>query len=361
MAVTENKMIRDFVDAIKSGTKDKTKAYESPATVTRVEDGIAWVHVPGGVEETPVQLTMAASEGDEVRVRVANGRATIVGNVTSPPTDDATAMKALSNANIANQAARSAAAAASSAEASAITAKEYAEVAKDTTDEINAYAETVGKTVTQVLEDGETAGAAAEQAKQSADTAFKQLGFVENIVGVLELVSKNGVYEPTQDPEVLPDKWYFTRSGTDPDYVYAVVNNPTGDPSAKGWYELTSINEAIQNYVSSHLVLMPDGLWLQASENESKIHISTAQGSEGVIIYGSGNKALASYGSKAIIGDIDNFHIEIDGQKIGFYTDRITEVAYMNGSSLYVENNLSFGHFIFTERANGHFTLKLID
>lgn len=66
-------------------------AYDTPATVTRVEGDTAWVHIDGGVDETPVKLTIAAHEGDKVQVRVGGGTAWLTGNGTRPPTDDALA------------------------------------------------------------------------------------------------------------------------------------------------------------------------------------------------------------------------------------------------------------------------------
>lgn len=57
------------------------------------------------------------------------------------------------------------------------------------------------------------------------------------------------------------------------------------------------------------------------------------------------------------IGDILGFHIVITDSSIDFYQGS-NRVAYMNGSALYVANSLSFGHYIFYERENGHFTLK---
>lgn len=68
-----------------------TSAYDVAATVTRIEDDIAWVHIDGGVDETPVKLTVAAHEGDVVQVRVGGGTAWLTGNGTRPPTDDALA------------------------------------------------------------------------------------------------------------------------------------------------------------------------------------------------------------------------------------------------------------------------------
>ena len=68
-----------------------TSGYYTPATVTRVEGDTAWVHIDGGVDETPVKLTIAAHEGDKVQVRVGGGTAWLTGNGSRPPTDDALA------------------------------------------------------------------------------------------------------------------------------------------------------------------------------------------------------------------------------------------------------------------------------
>lgn len=95
----------ELIKVIK-GTAEKTRKtspYDTPAQVLRVEDGIAWVHIAGGVDETPVKLTMNAKEGDTVQVRVANGSAFLIGNATSPPTDDTTANVAVGVANKAEE------------------------------------------------------------------------------------------------------------------------------------------------------------------------------------------------------------------------------------------------------------------
>ena len=46
-------------------------------------------------------------------------------------------------------------------------------------------------------------------------------------------------YIPTEDTEVDHKKWYYIRSGTDPNYTYTLVENPTGNPKEQGWYERT--------------------------------------------------------------------------------------------------------------------------
>ncbi len=79
---------KDLVNIIKKTQETKTSPYDTQAEVVRVEGGTAWVHIPGGVDETPVRMTINARQGDTVQVRVANGTAFLVGNGSAPPTDD---------------------------------------------------------------------------------------------------------------------------------------------------------------------------------------------------------------------------------------------------------------------------------
>lgn len=72
--------------------KNKPQPYDTQATVTRIEGNTAWVAIPGGVDETPVQRTINAKTGDVVQVRVSGGTAFLVGNGTAPPTDDTRAV-----------------------------------------------------------------------------------------------------------------------------------------------------------------------------------------------------------------------------------------------------------------------------
>lgn len=81
-------LVRQFTEAIRSAQATKTSAYDTSATVTRIEGSTAWVHIPGGVDETPVKLTIDAKPGDTVQVRVGGGKAWLTGNATAPPTDD---------------------------------------------------------------------------------------------------------------------------------------------------------------------------------------------------------------------------------------------------------------------------------
>lgn len=67
---------------------------EERAKVVRVEGNTAYVHLAGGVDETPVQMTINAEVDDDVLIKRVNGKAWIAGNVTAPPTDDKLAKRA---------------------------------------------------------------------------------------------------------------------------------------------------------------------------------------------------------------------------------------------------------------------------
>lgn len=186
------------------------------------------------------------------------------------------------------------------------------------------------------LTNAATAQTAANSASTYANTALDQLGIVENVVGVLELLQNHGDYSLTPDTEVTPNKWYFTRTGTAPNYVYQVVQNPTGDPSVQGWYELTGIDEAIQNYVSSQLVVDGSGLWLKTAGMQTKVLLSAT---DGVVLYGTDGKVVGKYGATAQIGDSTGFHIEMNGTELGFYQGS-RKVAYISNNQLYITQSV---------------------
>ena len=104
--MNQTQILRSLMESMHEASRTKTSAYDTTATVRRIEDGVAWVHIPGGVDETPVKLTVNAKEGDTVQVRVSGGTAFLVGNGTAPPTDDATAIVAQKTADGAVQEAR---------------------------------------------------------------------------------------------------------------------------------------------------------------------------------------------------------------------------------------------------------------
>lgn len=68
--------------------KKENTGSDYTGTITRVDGNTAYVRFNGSnITDTPVALSIGASEGDTVRVRVADGRAWLVGNDTAPPND----------------------------------------------------------------------------------------------------------------------------------------------------------------------------------------------------------------------------------------------------------------------------------
>lgn len=82
-----DKLVKDIVTALKESDR-KTSGYDTIAEVKRVDGKTAYVHIPGGIDETPVMMAVSAKKGDQVRVRVSGGKAWLTGNVTEPPTGD---------------------------------------------------------------------------------------------------------------------------------------------------------------------------------------------------------------------------------------------------------------------------------
>lgn len=97
--MNQQNLIKTIVQAIRQ-SEPKTKAYDTQARVTRIDGSTAWVHIPGGVAETPVKLTIAAKAGDTVQVRVSGGRGFLVGNSSAPPTDDRVAKEAVKQVSV---------------------------------------------------------------------------------------------------------------------------------------------------------------------------------------------------------------------------------------------------------------------
>lgn len=129
---TIQKIVDELISATKDAEKKKTAGYDTTAEVVRIDGRTAWVHIPGGVDETPVNLTINAEVGQTVMVRVSGGRAWLTGNSTAPPTDD-------KRANIAKAVADTAQGTAEEAQATAETAEEIARSASEAARSVNQY------------------------------------------------------------------------------------------------------------------------------------------------------------------------------------------------------------------------------
>lgn len=389
MSSTTDLLIKNLAKTIAETPGKKSAPYDTQAEVRRIEGNIAWVHIPGGVDETPVQLTTNAKKGDIVQVRVSGGRAWLYGNATAPPTDDTVAIKANKTAAAANEHAVNAITSAMLAQQFADQAKDDASRAKDAADTANGIldqmevaAEEADMQLLDIFQKAkdadEAASAAAEDAESaynSASMAISQLSIVEDIVGVLDLVSENGIYGITDDTEVKENKWYFrvadsnivTPVGTEnphnegwyelSDGIYSLtddttvttgknyytitispVNNPVTS-ELSSYYELINIDSAIKNYVSDHMALVNGTLYIQNGSTRVALSTDPTVG----LVFTNNGRQVAQYGSDAVIGDSSSFHITITSNyqgsgnpRISFYNNSSNEVAYISGDMLYI-------------------------
>lgn len=356
-----------------------TSPYETNATVIRLEDGMAWVKIPGGVEETPAVLAVAALPGDEVRVRVTGGKAYITGNPSAPPTDDALAEKAQANALRATEAAMNAMQqaevahdAADNAVASANTAKTAADSAVADAAEAKEAAEAVEGIAQQAQEDAGVAKASAANASEYAARALGNLSTVQSVTETLNWITAHGTmtltedYKASLDTEVVEAKKYYTRSGSgtsaDP-YVFTLVANPTGNPSANGYYEgaldpthvyfvrdvdgdyevgeyaysvvtepdvqyistyyVLSIDESLNNYVGTHLAVTSEGLCLIPDSGGNKVLIAT--GGQGHTYDTAGTYIIGTDGS---LSDVVLAKFTASGAQMGLDGESHLEMDY---------------------------------
>ena len=308
---------KQITEAIKGAQKSKTSAYDTQAEVRRVEGNTAWVHIPGGVDETPVKMTIAAKKGDTVQVRVSDGTAFLIGNASAPPTDDATANTAIYVAT--------------NAQTEADTAHKAAVDAVTSAEQAKASAESAASSASAAL-------SSAQSAQQSADSALVSLSTVEDVVGVLNWITAHGTMTLTSDVTINPAHVYFV---VDPagDYVvggthYSIVAEPKVEDIST-YYEL-SIDESVQNYVATHVVVDTEGLWLIPDSGGNKVLIATGAGSSyttaGTYIIGkvSGvDTIFAKFtADKATIGSPSKSHFDVSTNGI-----KLTDIwgdAYLN-------------------------------
>lgn len=107
------------------------------------------------------------------------------------------------------------------------------------------------------------------------------------------------------------DVWAYVRSGATVnnvvltprvtigggDYEYQIVENPTGNPSTEGYYELNT-SDAVKTYVQSHLSLANEGLYVLKDGSGWKVLIKNT----GVEIQNASGNSVAEYGASVRIG-----------------------------------------------------------
>jgi hypothetical protein len=313
---------KELLKLIRKAVK-KDSSTDITAKVLRVEGSTAWVHIDGGAEETPVQMSIACKEGDNVRVRINNGSAYVIGNTSAPPTDDAVAIVANNTANIASESAKVAKATADDAIEQAGVAASAAASAQQSADAAQQSATAAGNAASQAQTKANQAAQAASAAQNSADAAANaasvadgkavaagnaaaaaqssanaaqasadnageyasralgNLSTVQSVAETLAWITAHGTMTITTDTSLDPTHVYFVRDAngdyTVGNYKYSVVSEP--DVSQLSNYYVLSIDESLNNYVATHLAVTNEGLWIIPASNGFKVLIATGAGS----------------------------------------------------------------------------------
>lgn len=210
-------IVRKFYDIVEKTNQRKTSGYDTAATVTRVDrkEGKAWVHIPGGVDETPVRLTINAKVGDDVQIRVSGGSAYLTGNATAPPTDDRVAIETAETSN-----------------------KYITEVSKQTIE-----------TTDDVKKEVATAVRDANAANEKADGAIRRIATLE------ESVSANQFLIKTTDEVTLPASGRNVISGINIDDISGtlkavIVINTPDDLWVRAYAKFNENNQVSISYVN---------------------------------------------------------------------------------------------------------------
>lgn len=320
---------KKFVELI---TSDVTTPSAYTGTVTQVGVGTFQVLLDGADEPTTCTTEVKAIQGDRVSVEVRNHVATVRGNITNPVTDDSTATSALNIAQAVEQETNAAlteirADVTAAEEALGGIQEDLAEADAAIT-QIQGDVQAANQAATQAASDAQAASQAATQAATDAQAAnrhatdaLSQLGVVESVVDTLTWISEHGGYEPTADEAVERGKTYYELV----DGAYVAVADPV-DADLASYYELV-IDEALTSYVSSHLALTDDGLWVMSDASGYRVLLS----SEGMSVVDPDGATVATYGESISfdaarpqrIGGADAY-VEWDGDALAVVASTLT-------------------------------------
>lgn len=155
----------------------------------------------------------------------------------------------------------------------------------------------------------------AEVAKTSASSALANLTTIENVVGTLNWITTHGTMTSQAGGTFDPSKVYFIADPNG-DYVvggnhYSVVAEPVAE-DIDDYYVLT-VDESVQNYVTTHIFVDSEGLWLIPEDNATSV-----TSSKKILIATGGQGHTYSTAGTYIIEKIDN----VDTVIASFTADR---------------------------------------
>lgn len=126
-------------------------------------------------------------------------------------------------------------------------------------------------------------------AEGDIDDTLAGLALAQDIIGTLAWITAHSTV--TNDTTPVSGKSYYIKN---PDNTFTLVTDTTGkNPHAEGWYEM---DEAMANYVATHLAMTNDGLVVTKDGTKWKVLVKN-DGIDIIDNTGGLNKVVASYGS----------------------------------------------------------------
>ena len=77
-----------------------------------------------------------------------------------------------------------------------------------------------------------------------------------------------------------------------------------GDPEALGYYQVASIDEAVSNYIATHLALTDDGLYILMDESGYKLKLTN----DGAFIVDPSGATVATYSAQTVLGNLNGLN-----------------------------------------------------
>ena len=294
--MVEQKVLEDFVQGLKPEPKDTNTVHT--AIVSNIDDeGVVWVNINGSDKETPTELVATeVKRGDAVTVQWRNNKLYVASNYTNPSAG-------VVRVSAVEAAAQTAQSAANNAVADAGRAKEAAEDAIATAESVHSIAQQAAEDAAEAKTSAGEAKTQATAATSYANGALTGLSTVQDVIGVLDWAQKNAQYSLTGDTDIVPGKTYWVRSGSgteaDP-YTYAPVVSPV-KTQLSNYYEISGVDEAMADYINTHLALLDDGLYVLSDGSGWKVRIAN----DGVYIIDPQGNTATKYKDAVTLGNDD--------------------------------------------------------
>ena len=297
----------------------KTNATLNPNnTITlRFNDGSSYTTgvIKDGPELSPADKAMEeakeASTISQAAMEEANKAAVAAGNAEQSASEAAAsatnaenfASNAQQSASTASTAATNAETSAGNAATSASNAATSAQAAATSADAAESEAQRAASEANEAKTQASEAKTQATAATSYANGALTGLSTVQDVIGVLNWAQKNAQYALTGDTDIVPGKTYWIRSGSgteaDP-YTYAPVVSPV-KTQLSTYYEISGVDEAMADYINTHLALLDDGLYVLSDGSGWKVRIAN----DGVYIVDTQGNTATKYKDAVTLGNDD--------------------------------------------------------